>query len=197
MNNNRHFLTVGGTTMNRIKNLIFTLIAVFAITTSGAFAASPVKNDTQLSNIEKKVRKELISASWDGVFDNLAFEVNGSTVTLYGQVYRPITRSRAEKFVKDINGIEQVINKIEVLPLSGFDDRIRGQAVRSVNDTAGLYRYLLGTNPSLRIIVRNGHVTLEGMVSDETDRRLAFFAVNSIPGVFSVTNNLRTERSRR
>ena len=198
MNNNRNFLTVGGTTMNRIKNLIFTLIAVFAITTSGAFAASPVKNDTpQLSNIEKKVRKELISASWDGVFDNLAFEVNGRTVTLYGQVYRPITRSRAEKFVKGVNGIEQVINKIEVLPLSGFDDRIRGQAVRSVNDTAGLYRYLLGTNPSLRIIVRNGHVTLEGMVSDETDKRLAFFAVNSIPGVFSVTNNLRTERSRR
>jgi hyperosmotically inducible protein len=198
MNNNRHFLTVGGTTMNRIKNLIFTLIAVIAITTSGAFAASPVKNDTpQLSNIEKKVRKELISASWDGVFDNLAFEVNGSTVTLYGQVYRPITRSRAEKFVKGVNGIEQVINKIEVLPLSGFDDRIRSQAVRSVNDTAGLYRYLLGTNPSLRIIVRNGHVTLEGMVSDETDKRLAFFAVNSIPGVFSVTNNLRTERSRR
>jgi hyperosmotically inducible protein len=198
MNNNRDFLTVGGTTMNRIKNLIFTFIAVFAITTSGAFAASPVKNDTpQLSNIEKKVRKELISASWDGVFDNLAFEVNGSTVTLYGQVYRPITRSRAEKFVKGVNGIEQVINKIEVLPLSGFDDRIRGQAVRSVNDTAGLYRYLLGTNPSLRIIVRNGHVTLEGMVSDETDKRLAFFAVNSIPGVFSVTNNLRTERSRR
>jgi hyperosmotically inducible protein len=198
MNNNRHFLTVGGTTMNRIKSLIFTLIAVIAITTSGAFAASPVKNDTpQLSNIEKKVRKELISASWDGVFDNLAFEVNGSTVTLYGQVYRPITRSRAEKFVKGVNGIEQVINKIEVLPLSGFDDRIRSQAVRSVNDTAGLYRYLLGTNPSLRIIVRNGHVTLEGMVSDETDKRLAFFAVNSIPGVFSVTNNLRTERSRR
>ena len=184
--------------MNRIKNLIFTLIAVIAITTSGAFAASPVKNDTpQLSNIEKKVRKELISASWDGVFDTLAFEVNGSTVTLYGQVYRPITRSRAEKFVKGVNGIEQVINKIEVLPLSGFDDRIRGQAVRSVNDTAGLYRYLLGTNPSLRIIVRNGHVTLEGMVSDETDKRLAFFAVNSIPGVFTVTNNLRTERSRR
>lgn len=198
MNNNRHFLTVGGTTMNRIKSLIFTLIAVIAITTSGAFAASPVKNDTpQLSNIEKKVRKELISASWDGVFDNLAFEVNGRTVTLYGQVYRPITRSRAEKFVKGVNGIEQVINKIEVLPLSGFDDRIRSQAVRSVNDTAGLYRYLLGTNPSLRIIVRNGHVTLEGMVSNETDKRLAFFAVNSIPGVFTVTNNLRTERSRR
>jgi hyperosmotically inducible protein len=197
MNNNRHFLTVGGTTMNRIKNLIFTLIAVIAITTSGAFAASPVKNDTpQLSNIEKKVRKELISASWDGVFDNLAFEVNGRTVTLYGQVYRPITRSRAEKFVKGVNGIEQVINKIEVLPLSSFDDRIRVQAVRSVNDMAGLYRYLLGTNPSLRIIVRNGHVTLEGMVSNETDKRLAFFAVNSIPGVFSVTNNLRTERSR-
>ncbi len=184
--------------MNRVKNLIFTFIAIFAISVSGVFAAPSVNNDVpQLSAIEKKVRKELISASWDGVFDNLAFEVNGSTVTLYGQVYRPITRSRAEKFVKDVEGIEQVINKIEVLPLSGFDDRIRVQAVRSLNDTAGLYRYLLGTNPSLRVIVRNGHVTLEGMVSNETDRRLAFFAVNGIPGVFSVTNNLRTEKSRR
>lgn len=194
--NKNQLLTVGGTSMNRVKNLIFSLIAILAISVSGAFATS-VKNDVpQLSAIEKKVRKELISASWDGVFDNLAFEVNGSTVTLYGQVYRPITRSRAEKFVKDVKGVEQVINKIEVLPLSGFDDRIRAQAVRSINDMAGLYRYLLGTNPSLRIIVRNGHVTLEGMVSNETDRRLAFFAVNSIPGVFSVTNNLRTERGR-
>lgn len=197
MNNNRQFLTVGGTTMNTLKNLIFTIIAVFAISASGVFAASPVKNDEpQLSKTEKKVRKELISASWDGVFDNLAFQVNGNTVTLYGQVYRPTTRSRAENFVKDIDGIEQVINKIEVLPLSPFDDRIRVQAVRSVNGMAGLYRYLQGTNPSLRIIVKNGHVTLEGMVSNETDKRLAFFAVNGIPGVFSVTNNLRTENRR-
>lgn len=197
MNKNRHFLTIGGTTMKRVRNLIFTIIAVIAISTSGVFAASPAnKNTPQLSNIEKKVRKELISASWDGVFDNLAFQVNGNTVTLYGQVYRPSTRTRAEKFAKDVEGIEQVINKIEVLPLSGFDDRIRVQAVRSVNDTAGLYRYLLGTNPSLRIIVKNGHLTLEGVVSNETDKRLAFFAVNSIPGVFSVTNNLRTEKSR-
>src|ERR671913_48880 len=103
MNKNRLFLTVGGTTMNTIKNFIFTIIAVFAISASG-------------------------------VFDNLAFQVKGSTVTLYGQVYRPTTRSRAEKFVEDIEGVEQVINKIEVLPLSPFDDRIRVQAVRSVND---------------------------------------------------------------
>ncbi|MDQ4122574.1 MAG: BON domain-containing protein [Acidobacteriota bacterium] len=183
--------------MKTIRNFILTIIAVFAISASGVFAASSTDNDTrQLTNIEKKVRKELISASWDGVFDNLAFEVKGNTVTLYGQVYRPSTRTRAEKFVKDVEGVEQVINKIEVLPLSGFDDRIRAQSVRSINSMAGLYRYLQGTNPSLRIIVRNGHVTLEGIVSDETDRRLAFFAVNGIPGVFSVTNNLRTERGR-
>jgi hyperosmotically inducible protein len=198
MNSKLQLLTVEGTKMNTIRNLIFSVIAIFAISVSGAFAATSVKNDAQqLSAIEKKVRKELISASWDGVFDNLAFEVNGNTVTLYGQVYRPTTRSRAEKFVKNVQGITQVINKIEVLPLSGFDDTIRAQSVRSINSTAGLYRYLQGTNPSLRIIVNRGHVTLEGMVSDEADKRLAFFAVNGIPGVFSVTNNLRTERSRR
>ena len=185
--------------MNKIKNLIFSLIAVFAISTSWAFAASSVRNETpQLSKTEKKIRKELISASWNPLFDNLAFEVNGDTVTLYGQVVNPTTRKRAEKFVEDVEGVSRVINKIEVLPASGFDDQIRRQAVYNIANGGGaLYRYLQGTNPSLRIIVRNGHVTLEGIVSNRTDARLAYFAVNGIPGVFSVTNNLKTERDPR
>lgn len=185
--------------MNKGRNIIFTLIAILAISfSSAAAAASPAKNvSQQLSPIEKKVRKELISASWNPLFDYLAFEVNGNTVTLLGQVSQPVTRSRAEKFVKGIEGVNQVINNIEVLPASSFDDRIRIAAVYSLNNTAGLYRYLQGTNPSLRIVVNRGHVTLEGFVADEGDRRLAFFAVNGISGVFSVTNNLKTENSRR
>lgn len=181
-------------TMNTVKNKIFAILAIVMISAASAFAAPAVKDAPQLSKMERKVRSELISASWDGIFDNLAFEVNGSTVTLYGQVMRPQTRSRAEKFVSKLEGVEQVVNKIEVLPLSPYDDRIREQAVRSLNNTAGLYRYLQGNNPSLRIIVNRGHVTLEGMVLDKTDAQLARFAVNGIPGVFSVTDNLRTEK---
>ncbi|PWT94378.1 MAG: transport-associated protein [Blastocatellia bacterium] len=126
-----------------------------------------------------------------GVFDNLAFSINGSSVTLYGQVVRPTTRSDAEHAVKRIPGITRVVNNIRVLPLSRIDDSIRNQTYRSIARTGGLYRYLQGTNPSIHIVVDRGHVTLEGIVSGRGDRTLAYVAANQVPGVFSVTNNLR------
>ncbi len=147
--------------------------------------------------LEKQVRHELVTLPYFGVFDNLAYKVDGPTVTLYGQVVRPSTRKDAESRVARLAGVERVVNEIEVLPLSSFDDRIRYQTVREIQRTGGLYRYLLGANPSLHIVVNRGHVTLEGVVSDEGDRRLASFAARSVPGVFSVTNNLRTERGGR
>ena len=184
--------------MNTFKKYIFTLAAIFTISVTGVFAAAADKNEVQnLSGLEKKVRRELLSASWEPVFDHLSFQVSGNTVTLYGQVLNPSTRKRAERFVKEIEGVSQVINNIEVLPLSGFDNSIRHQAVYALANQGGLYRYLQGNNPSLRIVVNRGRVTLEGIVNDETDKRLAFFAVNGIPGVFSVTNNLRTEKGGR
>ena len=82
---------------------------------------------------------------------------------------------------------------IQVLPLSPFDDRIRTATYRSIARMGGLYRYLQGANPSLHIVVSGGHVTLEGVVSGNGDRTLAYMAANRVPGVFSVTNNLRVE----
>jgi osmotically-inducible protein OsmY len=130
------------------------------------------------------------------VFDNLAFRVNGGTVTLYGKVVHPTTRSDAERRVAKLNGVTQVINRIEVLPLSPFDDSIRRSTYRALVRAGGLYRFFLGANPSIHITVDRGHVTLEGVVDNLGDARLAYITASGVPGSFSVTNNLRTERGK-
>lgn len=186
--------------MKRVKNLILAIAATLAIATSAAVAAPAViSNDQGLDQqkIMKKVRKELVTLPYYGVFDNLAYKVEGSTVTLYGQVVRPSTRSDAEHRVSRIKGVERVVNEIEVLPVSSFDDSIRVRTYRTLFRAGGLYRYAMGANPALHIVVNRGHVTLEGVVSNEGDKNLAYVVARGVPGVFSVTNNLRTERGNR
>jgi len=129
-----------------------------------------------------------------GIYDNLGFEVNGNDVILYGQVVRPTTKAEAESRVKRIEGVDHVINKIEVLSPSSSDDRIRRQVARAVFNSDGLYRYAMGANPSIHIVVNHGNVTLDGVVSSQMDSQLAYTAARQVPGVFSVTNNLRVER---
>jgi hyperosmotically inducible protein len=181
--------------MNSIKNKLAALVAILAIATSAAFAAPAHAADQPLSReqIIKKVRKELVTLPWYGVFDNLAYKVEGDTVTLYGQVVRPTTRSDAARRVARIPGIARVVNQIEVLPLSPFDDELRARTYQSVFNTGGLYRYAMSANPSIHIIVNRGHVTLEGVVANKMDKQLAYMAARSV-GSFSVTNNLRAER---
>jgi hyperosmotically inducible protein len=183
-----------------VKAKLLAIVAVITLAASAAQAAPAAPAQAEKGareKLEKQVRHELVTLPYFGVFDNLAYKVEGGTVTLYGQVVRPSTRKDAERRVAELAGVERVVNEIEVLPVSSFDDQIRVQTVREIQRTAGLYRYLLGGNPSLHIVVNRGHVTLEGVVLDETDRRLASFAARSVPGVFSVTNNLRTERGGR
>jgi hyperosmotically inducible periplasmic protein len=141
--------------------------------------------------LSKHVYRELVALPWYGVFDNLAYEINGSEVTLTGQVVRPITKSDAEASVKTLGGVTRVVNNITVLPLSNFDDQIRRAEFRALFSDTSLSRYALGAAPSIRIIVANGHVTLDGFVSNAMDRNIANMRANSVPGVFSVTNNLR------
>ena len=143
--------------------------------------------------VVKKVRKALVTLPFYGVFDNLGYRVEGSTVTLYGQVVRSTTSSDAARRVARIAGVERVINNIEVLPLSNVDDSIRVGTFRAIFRSGGLYRYSLGTNPSIHIIVNRGHVTLEGIVANEADKQLAYISARGVSGVFSVTNNLQTE----
>ena len=169
------------------------LVGVFAtllLTIVPAVALAQRAIDPQLS---RRVRRELVTLPYYGVFDNLAYSINGGNVTLYGQVVRPTTRSDAERRVKKIAGVTRVVNNIEVLPLSRFDDQIRVATYRSIANMGGLHRYLRGTNPSIHILVDRGHVTLEGVVSGSGDATLAYHAANRVPGVFSVRNNLRVE----
>jgi hyperosmotically inducible periplasmic protein len=179
--------------MKTLKTALLTLGAALLLTVVPAVGlASPAPQVTN-PQLAKKVRKELVSLPYYGVFDNLEYNIDGGTVTLSGEVVRPTTKSGAERVVKRLAGVTRVVNNIRVLPLSRFDDNIRAATYRSIARTAGLYRYLQGGNPSLHIVVDNGHVTLEGVVSGKGDLALAKMAANQVPGVFSVTNNLRVD----
>jgi hyperosmotically inducible periplasmic protein len=182
--------------MRTIKVKLMTIVAAVAIAASTAIAvpAQPVGQQSDGLYLMNKVRKELVTLPYYGVFDNLAYKIDGSTVTLYGQVVRPSTRSSAEKRIKKIEGVDRVVNNIEVLPLSTFDNSIRARAYRAVFRSGSLYRYGMGANPSIHIIVNRGHITLEGVVANEGDSRLAYIAARGVPGAFSVKNNLRVER---
>jgi len=146
--------------------------------------------------IEREVLHELTMLPYYDVFDNLSFQVNGSTVTLMGQVTRPTLKSDAENVVKRIEGVDRVVNNIEVLPLSPNDDRIRVAVYRAIYGHTALQRYGLRSVPPIHIIVKNGNVTLEGVVANEADKNIANVQANSVPGVFSVKNNLRVEQQR-
>ena len=174
--------------MINIKNKLALVLALVVLAGSVVVAGAAPANPQGTMN---RVRKELVTLPYYGVFDNLEYKVEGETVTLYGQVLKPSTRRDAERRVARIEGVERVINNIEVLPVSGFDDSIRVRTYRAVFRSGSLYRYAMGANPSLHIVVKNGHVTLEGVVSSQVDSQLAYMAARGVPGVFSVTNNLR------
>jgi hyperosmotically inducible protein len=144
--------------------------------------------------IKKEVRHELLMLPYLTVFDNLTYEVNGYDVTLWGQVTQPVLKSDAEKAVKSIEGVEKINNQIEVLPTSPMDDGLRRRLYRAIYGFSTLNRYAMGVQQPIRIIVKNGNVTLEGVVDSETDKNVAGVQANTVSGVFSVTNNLRVSK---
>ena len=170
------------------------IVAIFAIAASMVAIAQARQSSDDNSRFTERIRKELVKLPYYGVYDNLSFEVKGNDVVLYGQVVRPTTRKEAERRVARIEGVNHVINRIEVLSPSSADDAIRRRVARAIFGSDGLYRYAMGANPSIHIIVNHGHVTLEGVVSNQMDSQLAYMAANQVSGVFSVTNNLRVER---
>jgi hyperosmotically inducible protein len=184
--------------MNTFKGKVLAVAAALLLSASAAAAAAPASEQASAeAQLAKKVRKELVTLPWYGVFDNLAYEINGSTVTLHGQVVQPSTRKDAGRRVAKLKGVERVVNNIEVLPLSPFDDDIRARTYRAIfGFNSPLFRYGRGVNPSIHIIVNNGRVTLEGVVATEGDRRFAYALANGVSGVFAVTNNLRAESER-
>jgi hyperosmotically inducible protein len=141
--------------------------------------------------ISREVRHELVMLPYYGVFDNLAYSVNGAGVTLYGQVTNPTLKTDAGNVVKKIEGVTKVDNRIEVLPLSPMDDQVRRAEYRAIYSEPALNRYAMQAVPPIHIIVENGKVTLVGVVDNAADKNLAEVRANTVPDVFSVANNLQ------
>ena len=171
--------------------LLVCLLAVCSLSVAAQNAQRGQPTAKSEERITREVRHELLMLPYFGVFDNIAFKVNGYDVTLIGQVVRPSLKSDAENVVKRIEGVEKVDTQIEVLPPSPMDDRLRLQLFRAIYQYPPLQKYELGVQKPIRIIVKNGRVNLEGVVDNETDKNLAGVRANGVPGIFSVTNNLQ------
>jgi len=172
------------------KSLHLFLAGVLAVGSAGlAFADSPTGGE----RLAGRVRHELAMIPQVTVFDNLGYRVDGGTVTLYGQVRNAVVKDEAQNSIKHLEGVERVNNQIEVLPPSFSDDRIRRQMARAIYKDSSMFNYAIQPVAPIRIIVKNGHVDLEGVVRTERDKDVAFIRANEVPGVFSVQNNLQVE----
>jgi hyperosmotically inducible periplasmic protein len=177
--------------------ILFCLLTLPAIAQDQANKDQPNRDLPTARSTEriiKEVRHELLMLPYVTVFDNLAYKVDGFTVTLLGQVTKPTTKSDAGNVVKRIEGVEKVDNQIEVLPLSPMDDRLRQRLFRSIYGYPALQKYDMGVQKPIRIIVKNGHVTLEGVVDSEADKNLVGIRANGVSGIFSVDNNLQVSK---
>ena len=179
-----------------MKSLVTILLSAAIILGVSWSTASAQKSGFVGRSIEQNVFKQLIRLPYYGVFDHIAYKVNGDTVTLFGKVAEARNKKDAEYAVKKVAGVRYVNNQIRILPLSPFDDSIRRRTLRTVASKAGLFRYFQGANPSVRIIVDGGHMELEGYVANRFDYNLMNITANGISGVFSVKNNLVVENER-
>lgn len=147
------------------------------------------------NRIAKEVRHQLVMLPYYSIFDDLAFKLDGGTVTLLGSVVWPALKSDAQNVTKRVEGVTNVVNQIKVLPPSSMDDQIRRAEYRAIyGDPSIGTRYGYRALPSIHIIVENGHVTLEGVVANQFDKTLINTRANGVPNVFSVTNNLVVEQ---
>jgi hyperosmotically inducible protein len=184
-----------------LKNRARFALVLFTLSLSTALllatSAPAVGQETKANqNIVREVRHQLLLLPYYSVFDNLAFKVDGDRVTLEGQVTNPTLKHDAEAAVKSIEAVSNVTNNIEVLPPSPMDDQLRRALYRAIYGDPTLSKYGWSSMPSIHIIVKNGHVSLEGVVDNEADKNLAGLRANSVPNVFEVKNNLVVKSSR-
>jgi osmotically-inducible protein OsmY len=141
-------------------------------------------------NLSRVVHHQLLMLPYYSVFDYVAFTIDGSKVTLSGQVVRPTLKENAEAAVKSIDGVVAVVNAIEVLPKSAADDELRREVYRAIFEDDVLKQYAAQAVPAIHILVKNGAVALEGTVNSKRDRDLAEKKASSVPGMQNLTNHL-------
>jgi len=175
--------------MNR-KFTIICLLSLLLVPAAPFLGQEQTTSPAQV-RIQKEVRHELLMLPYFGVFDNIEYQVNGDAVTLLGSVTRPTLKSDAENAIKHIEGVSRVNNNINVLPPSSMDDQLRLALFRAIYGYPSLEKYALGVQKPIRIIVKSGHVELDGVVDNVADKEAAGIRANGVSGIFSVTNNLR------
>jgi len=184
----------GETAMKR--TLVVVVVTLLTLATLGFAQDRDQPSARSQERITREVRHELLMLPYFGVFDYIAFRVDGSTVTLLGQVARPSLKSDAENAIKHIEGVEKVDNQIEMLPPSPMDDGLRIRLFHEIYGYPPLEKYALGVQKPIRIIVKSGRVTLQGVVDNDADKNFAGVRANGVPGIFSVTNNLQVVPSK-
>jgi hyperosmotically inducible periplasmic protein len=171
------------------------LATIFVSNTNlhAAAAKSQAQRDQarEQANLVKEVHHQLVMLPYLTVFDNLEYKVDGTKVTLMGQVTRPSLKEDAGRAVKSVEGVTEVDNQIQALPPSPMDDQIRHAEFRAIYGFPSLSRYSWGAIPQIHIVVDSGHVTLYGIVDNQADKDTAGLRANTVPNVFSVTNNLQ------
>ena len=182
------FVTVG----------LLALLAVAATNDALARRPRPQNTDRSRSYIVREVRHELVTLPYYNLFDWLSYDVQpDGTVVLNGQVVRPTTKSDAEGRVKQIEGVTRVDNRIEVLPLSPDDERLRIALYRAIYGFGSpLFNYATQVVPPIHIIVKNGRATLKGVVANKADSDMAYIRARQVPGLFDVKNELEVEDAR-
>jgi hyperosmotically inducible protein len=163
---------------------------------TGAQSKTELRESNYPQWLNNEVRHQLVLLPWFSVFDNLQYSINGTEVTLSGQVINDTLKGDAERAVKNIEGVTRVNNNIQILPVSPNDDGIRRAEFRAIYGDPTMQRYAQGTLLPIHILVSGGHVTLEGVVANQADKDLVNIRANGVPGVFSVTNNLKVESGR-
>jgi hyperosmotically inducible protein len=170
---------------------------IFRVIFAGALGALVVTLPSYASNksatVDERVRHALATIPYYNVFDDLSFRVDNGVVTLFGEVTQPVVKDDAGSAVKHVEGVTAVNNEIEVLPLSPFDNQIRRATYRAIYGYPALQRYAMGVVPAIHIIVKDGHVTLKGVVATEMDKQMAFMRANGVSNVFSVENELQVQ----
>ena len=170
--------------MKKITSLFLFFTFVFTV------SVASVSAQAALTGIDRQVEKSINKLTRYEVFDYIDFDVNGGVVTLTGKVRNSINKSEIEGRVKRIPGVTDVVNKIELLPLGSFDERIRRDLYVAISNSGGLSRYLWPVHPDVRLIVDRGHVTLVGSVYNQGDYNMMNIMARTVPGAFTVTNNL-------
>jgi hyperosmotically inducible protein len=181
--------------MKTIFRTILAALLGFALVASAFASSSLADNQAAAQRLNKEVHHALAMIPQFTVFDDVSYRIDGGSVTLYGEVRNAVIKDEAQAALKHIEGVEQVVNHIEILPVSFNDDQIRRQVARAVFADPRLSMYAIQPVPPIHIIVKNGHVDLVGLVRTQTDKDSAFIRANGVPGVFSVENRLQVEKS--